>query len=128
MTFFWTDHGNIPLVHVRNIFFNEYKVLKNRVWCGFYIMAVVIFMTHACLGWGKLTLAPSSGIPQEASVLCQVLRVPHFLGDRFDVHSFPSFRDPYTMREHRVSDMESTTAGPRSPKSLTRREWPPKQE
>ena len=32
---------------VRDIFLNEYKVLKNHVLCGFYIMAVVIFMTHA---------------------------------------------------------------------------------
>ena len=38
---------------------------KNLVWCEFYIMAVVIFMTHACLGWGTLTLAPSFGIPKE---------------------------------------------------------------
>ena len=35
-------------------------------------MAVVIFMTHACLGWRKLTLAQSLKIPKEASVLCEV--------------------------------------------------------
>ena len=34
LKFFWTDHTHV-------------KVLKNPVWCGFYIMAVVIFMTHA---------------------------------------------------------------------------------
>ena len=32
---------------VRDISSNEYKVLKNLVWCGFYIIAVVIFLTHA---------------------------------------------------------------------------------
>merc|ERR1712136_386970 len=65
LTFFWTDNKQVPLVPVRDIFLNEYKVLKNPVWCGFYIMAVLIFMTHACLGWGKLTLAPSFGIPKK---------------------------------------------------------------
>ena len=47
LKFFWTDDTHVPLVPVRDIFLNEYKVLKNPVWCGFYIMAVVIFMTHA---------------------------------------------------------------------------------
>eukprot|EP00450_Noctiluca_scintillans_P029453 CAMPEP_0194549464 /NCGR_PEP_ID=MMETSP0253-20130528/95220_1 /TAXON_ID=2966 /ORGANISM="Noctiluca scintillans" /LENGTH=399 /DNA_ID=CAMNT_0039396893 /DNA_START=22 /DNA_END=1219 /DNA_ORIENTATION=- len=65
LTFFWTNDSTVPLVPVRDIFLNEYKVLKNPVWSGFYIMAVVIFMTHACLGWGKLTLAPSFGIPKK---------------------------------------------------------------
>ena len=65
LTFFWTDDKNVPAVPVRDIFLNEYKVLKNPVWCCFYIMAVLIFMTHACLGWGKLTLAPSFGIPKK---------------------------------------------------------------
>ena len=36
-----------------------------KILCEFFIMAVVIFMTHACLGWGTLTLAPSVGIPKE---------------------------------------------------------------
>ena len=65
LTIFWTDNKHVPLVPVRDIFLNEYKVLKNPVWCGFYIMAVVIFMTHACVGWRKLTLAPSFGIPKK---------------------------------------------------------------
>ena len=47
LKFFWTDNTHVPLVPVRDIFLNEYKVLKNPVWCGFYIVAVVIFMTHA---------------------------------------------------------------------------------
>ena len=46
---------------------------------------------HACLGWGKLTLAPSFWDSQEASLRCQVVRIPHFLGDRFDVHFFQVF-------------------------------------
>ena len=47
LKFFWTDHTHVPLVPVRNSFLNEYKVLNNLVWCGFYIMAVVVFTTHA---------------------------------------------------------------------------------
>ena len=37
----------VPLVPDRDISLNEYKVLKNPVWCGFYNMAVVIVITHA---------------------------------------------------------------------------------
>ena len=40
LTFFWTDNKHVPLVPV-------------------------VIMTHACLGWGKLTLAPSLGIPKK---------------------------------------------------------------
>ena len=65
---------------------------------------------------------------QGASVPCKVSRVPHFLSNRFDVDSFSSLRDFFTMREYRVSEMENTTAALRSPESLTRRELSPKQE
>ena len=34
LRFFWTDHGNIPLVPVKDIFLNEDEVLKNPVLCG----------------------------------------------------------------------------------------------
>ena len=47
LKFFWTGNTHVPFVPVRDIFLNKYNVLKNPVWCGFYIMAVVIFMTHA---------------------------------------------------------------------------------
>ena len=49
---------------------------------------------------------------QGASVLCEVSRIPHFLSNRLDVDFFSSFRDLFTMREYRVSEMESTAAGP----------------
>ena len=39
------------------------------MWCGFFVMAVVFFMTHTCLGWRKLTLAQSNKIPKEWRLL-----------------------------------------------------------
>ena len=55
LTFLWLNEKNVPLF--RDTFPNEYKVLKNPEWRRFSVMAVVIFMTSACLGSGKLTLA-----------------------------------------------------------------------
>ena len=49
LKFFWTDHAHVSSVPVRDSFLSEFQVLKNPVWCGFYIMAVVIFMTHAAV-------------------------------------------------------------------------------
>ena len=49
---------------------------------------------------------------QGASVLCKVSRIPHFLSNRFGKDFFSSSRGLLTMREYRVSEMESTTAGP----------------
>ena len=70
------------------------------VWSGFYSMAVVIFMTHACLGWRKLTLAQSLKIPKEHPVLCEVSRIPHFLSNRFGVDFFSSSRSLFKMSEY----------------------------
>ena len=47
LKFFWTDIIHVPLVPDREIFVNGFKVLKNPVWGGFYIMMVVFFVTHA---------------------------------------------------------------------------------
>ena len=91
-------------------------------------MAVVIFMTHACLGWRQLTLAQSLKILKEHQCCVKFHGYLIFLSNRFDVDFFSSLGDLFTMREYQVSEMESTTAEPRSPKSLTRRELSPKQE
>merc|ERR1712013_40031 len=64
LTFFWTDDKKVEPVAVRNIFKLEYDVLSNGVWAACYIVAVLIFVSHACLGWQKLTLAPSFGVPK----------------------------------------------------------------
>ena len=47
LQFFWSDKTHVSLVPVRDIFLNECKVLENLVWCGLYIVAVVISVTHA---------------------------------------------------------------------------------
>ena len=46
LKFLWTDNTHVHLVPYTDFPSNEYKVLKNPVWCGFYNMAVVIVITH----------------------------------------------------------------------------------
>ena len=47
LNFFWTDIIHVSWVPDRDIFVNGYEVLKNSVWCGFYIMMDIFFVTHA---------------------------------------------------------------------------------
>jgi len=59
---FWTDYTSVAKVGVRDIYALEYQIFKNPLWAGFYLFAVVVFMTHACIGWKKVT--PALGIPK----------------------------------------------------------------
>jgi len=59
---FWTDDETVAPVGVRDIYALEFKIFKNPAWSIFYVVCVLIFMTHACLGWKKVT--PSLGIPK----------------------------------------------------------------
>merc|ERR1712207_89988 len=59
---FWTDDTTVKPVGVRDIYALEFQLFQNKLWSGFYIFSVVIFMTHACLGWKKVT--PVLGIPK----------------------------------------------------------------
>mmetsp|Transcript_48461 Transcript_48461/g.128354 ORF Transcript_48461/g.128354 Transcript_48461/m.128354 type:complete len:98 (-) Transcript_48461:719-1012(-) len=89
--FSWTSEENVPVVPVRDIFLGEYKVLGDSVWRGFYLMAVAIFMTSSCFGWGKLALVNFTvmgmwGLPQP--LMCAfsrdsstTVRAPHVLGE-----------------------------------------------
>merc|ERR1711879_760166 len=52
---FWTDDTSVTPVGVRDIYALEYQIFKNPVWALFYMCAVVVFMTHGCLGWKKVT-------------------------------------------------------------------------
>merc|ERR1712151_285542 len=54
--------GTVEPVGVRDIYALEFQLFQNKLWSAFYIGSVVIFMTHACLGWKKVT--PVLGIPR----------------------------------------------------------------
>jgi len=51
---FWAYTGDVK-VPVRDIYALEFQIFRNPVWAWFYTWAVVVFMTHACLGWKKVT-------------------------------------------------------------------------
>merc|ERR1711988_940745 len=72
LNLFWCEPGsattigdilcdNMP-VGVRDIYALEFQIFQNPLWTAFYIFSVVIFMTHACFGWEKVT--PALGIPK----------------------------------------------------------------
>merc|ERR1712060_597647 len=62
LNLFWTDDASVAPVGVRDIYALEYQIFKNPVWSYFYIFSVCVFMTHACIGWKKVS--PALGIPQ----------------------------------------------------------------
>merc|ERR1719482_1331255 len=61
---FWTSDTSIAPVPVRDIYKLEFEIFKSSSWCLFYIMSVVVFCIHMCLGWAKAVPAPSLGIPK----------------------------------------------------------------
>merc|ERR1712178_675200 len=65
LNLFWTDDKTVSPVPVRDIYKLEYEIFKNGYWCLFYILSVVIFAIHMCLGWAKAVPAPSMGIPKK---------------------------------------------------------------
>jgi len=67
LNLFWCEPGSDILcddvkVGVRDIYALEFQIFQNPLWTAFYIFSVVIFMTHACFGWEKVT--PALGIPK----------------------------------------------------------------
>eukprot|EP00413_Alexandrium_margalefii_P011781 CAMPEP_0204529988 /NCGR_PEP_ID=MMETSP0661-20131031/10366_1 /ASSEMBLY_ACC=CAM_ASM_000606 /TAXON_ID=109239 /ORGANISM="Alexandrium margalefi, Strain AMGDE01CS-322" /LENGTH=1076 /DNA_ID=CAMNT_0051536043 /DNA_START=60 /DNA_END=3290 /DNA_ORIENTATION=- len=52
---FWTEDATVPKVGVRDIYALEFQIFKNPIWSFFYVFSVLIFMTHAVLGWQKVT-------------------------------------------------------------------------
>merc|ERR1712151_601420 len=62
LTLFWTDDTSVTPVGVRDIYALEFQLFQNQLWSGFYIFSVLVFVTHACLGWKKVT--PVLGIPR----------------------------------------------------------------
>jgi len=69
LNLFWTTDTEVPVVPVRDIYKLEYQIFnggdgvaKSNFWAYFYIFSVVVFVTHGCLGWQKVT--PVLGIPK----------------------------------------------------------------
>jgi hypothetical protein len=65
LNLFWTEDKYVTPVPVRDIYGLEYKLFNGagNFWAYFYIFSVCVFMTHACLGWQKVT--PVLGIPKK---------------------------------------------------------------
>merc|ERR1712107_605919 len=59
---FWSYDKTVKPVGVRDIYALEFHIFSNPIWVAFYVISVFIFMTHACLGWKKVT--PALGIPK----------------------------------------------------------------
>lgn len=59
---FWTSDERVPAVAVRDIYALEAFLFQDLKWAAFYIFSVFIFMTHAMLGWKKVT--PALGVPK----------------------------------------------------------------
>jgi len=65
LSLFWSFDHTVQAVPVRDIYKLEFDLFRNsQVWSGIYIAAVIVFMTHAILGWGKVMTAPAMGIPK----------------------------------------------------------------
>jgi len=69
LNLFWTSDTEVPVVPVRDIYKLEYQIFnggdgvaQSNFWAYFYIFSVVVFVTHGCLGWQKVT--PVLGIPK----------------------------------------------------------------
>jgi len=67
LNLFWTEDKEVTPVPVRDIYNLEYTLFNAgpgfaNFWAYFYIFSVVVFMTHACLGWQKVV--PVLGIPK----------------------------------------------------------------
>merc|ERR1712070_345409 len=62
LNLFWTDDTTVKPVGVRDIYALEYQLFQNKIWAAFYIFCSCLFMTHANMGWKKVT--PVLGIPK----------------------------------------------------------------
>jgi len=65
---FWAYSGE--KVGVRDIYALEFQIFRNPVWAYFYTFSVLIFITHACLGWKKVTpvLVPKRYVSQSEHI------------------------------------------------------------
>jgi succinate dehydrogenase hydrophobic anchor subunit/predicted heme/steroid binding protein len=86
---FWTDDTTVTPVGVRDIYALEYQIFKNPLWGAFYICAVLVFMTHACIGWKKVR--PALGIPKGHHKRVEVYGYMIFITLGLIYISFPLF-------------------------------------
>lgn len=61
--FFWVESctNQVP---VRDIYRLEFELFNSGSWTLFYVLSVLVFSTHMCLGWKKCVPAPSLEIPK----------------------------------------------------------------
>jgi len=66
LNLFWTKDPTVAVVPVRDIYNLEFQLFNGtgKFWAFFYIFCVCVFMTHACLGWQKVTTSEALGIPK----------------------------------------------------------------
>jgi len=74
LNLFWTTDTEVPVVPVRDIYKLEYQIFnggdgvaKSNFWAYFYIFSVLVFVTHGCMGWQKVTpvlVIPKLHIPK----------------------------------------------------------------
>merc|ERR1712159_201860 len=65
LNLFWTPDTSVTAVPVRDIYRLEFELFRNGYWVMFYLLSVVVFAIHMCLGWKKAVPAPSLGIPKK---------------------------------------------------------------
>merc|ERR1719480_649149 len=64
LSLFWVWNEGCTQVAVRDIYRLEFEVFKSFRWSFFYVLAVVVFSVHTCLGWAKCVSAAPMGIPK----------------------------------------------------------------
>lgn len=89
LNLFWSVDEDIPAVGVRDIYKLEYTLFQNIPLTCFYIFSVLVFMTHASLGWVKVT--PALGIPKNHIKHVEMLGFAIFLVIGAIYISFPVF-------------------------------------
>jgi len=65
LSLFWVKDPTVEPVPVRDIYELEWRVFSDPVNVAFYLFSVVMFMTHAMLGWQKVVPAAALGIPKK---------------------------------------------------------------
>merc|ERR1712111_343492 len=111
---FWAEHGE--KVGVRDIYALEFQIFRNPVWAYFYCFSVLIFITHACLGWKKVTpvLVPKRHVSKSEHIGFALIIVIGLI-----YLSFPL----YVTLAHRFAGYETVLQVPRDRDAWEIRGW-----